>query len=743
MRSITGKYINPEDYYNGEHFNDGGDVKRGNQALIKTKNIIVNVIGYPEKVADYLILVDPKRAVWFADSILKDKIQKAFKSYCSTAAKPEITDKEKKEAIEVLRKMDLNFVNQHPDSIEVSYGQKIRLILDWLMNPATPPQNLKQLTFQDAVDKSEEWHSQMTASGGDVDFDEPEENIVIKTYPITPEGTQYYWVHIPKSYCSTEQSRMGHCGRTGGDSLISLRSHKPFTEGKNISDSHVTIAYDKGYFIQAKGKENKKPVEKYQPYIFDLIKTLVTGDMDSFLKEEREKIKEFSDKVSDIIKWIESISTFPYWASASSTEAREFPKGNPLYVVPIAEMNKRIHQLQEAQYKVRNNREWDNFEAKIKEIEDEKAAVREKIRDNFKKLENYREHIKNIEYSIKNHEPLIKYGFKGFGAEYGESEDFGWDDMTKDELSELYSIKPELFSNILLKIILYNKGVITEKPNTKFIYKADCDRMEELIDVDRDIRDDLVEKIICGDAWDITMSDYSRSESEILQYHLDDLNDKNQKLISEKIAEITNIDLEVVLEKGNEYYLSKEYLEDNEDSEEFDFSVIFDAINRSLSEAESDDAYNHYRNGIYDCFAEYGNVISLNDEGVVIEMDIADKLDYSQVRELFSKMGNDYDDLSSIFREALLDGNYFDKPTLSFDDRWSPSADDEVFNERFSEAGFDYRKGGSLLSDTLSLAEVQNHLGRKLHWWDDDVVTIKGIEYKKAYLQPYYKQLKK
>ena len=64
---------------------------------------------------------------------------------------------------------------------------------------------------------------------------------------------------------------MGHCGRTGAGSLISLRSIRPYTEDKAITDSHVTIAYNKedGLFYQSKGKRNAKPSEKYFPYIFD------------------------------------------------------------------------------------------------------------------------------------------------------------------------------------------------------------------------------------------------------------------------------------------------------------------------------------------------------------------------------------------------------------------------------------------------------------------------------------------
>ena len=49
-----------------------------------------------------------------------------------------------------------------------------------------------------------------------------------------------------------------------------------------------------------------------------------------------------------------------------------------------------------------------------------------------------------------------------------------------------------------------------------------------------------------------------------------------------------------------------------------------------------------------------------------------------------------------------------------------------------------YELGGEL---TLTTEQVENKLGRKLHWWDDDVVSINGIEYKKVFLRPEYKRL--
>ena len=49
-----------------------------------------------------------------------------------------------------------------------------------------------------------------------------------------------------------------------------------------------------------------------------------------------------------------------------------------------------------------------------------------------------------------------------------------------------------------------------------------------------------------------------------------------------------------------------------------------------------------------------------------------------------------------------------------------------------------YEIGGEI---TLTSEQVEKKLGRKLHWWNDDVVTINGIEYKKVFLKDEYKRL--
>jgi hypothetical protein len=57
-----------------------------------------------------------------------------------------------------------------------------------------------------------------------------------------------------------------------------------------------------------------------------------------------------------------------------------------------------------------------------------------------------------------------------------------------------------------------------------------------------------------------------------------------------------------------------------------------------------------------------------------------------------------------------------------------------------SNPNIKYKDGGQI-KDLLSAQEVEDKLGRDLHWWNDDVVFIGGQKYKKVYLRPEYKRV--
>jgi hypothetical protein len=61
---------------------------------------------------------------------------------------------------------------------------------------------------------------------------------------------------------------------------------------------------------------------------------------------------------------------------------------------------------------------------------------------------------------------------------------------------------------------------------------------------------------------------------------------------------------------------------------------------------------------------------------------------------------------------------------------------DNIITKKDSNINFEL--GGEI---TLTTEQVEQKLGRKLHWWNDAIVTINGVEYKKVFLKNEYKRI--
>lgn len=185
-------------------------------------------------------------------------------------------------------------------------------IRDWLVSPLrTEKLNLSQLTYDEAIDKSKEWHDELKASG----IVTKEIGDIIMTF-----NDGYYWIDLLTNSCEEEGEAMGHCASTNSDTLLSLRHDK---------SPHVTIAFDFGDVYnshsemhQIKGRNNKKPKEKYHKYIIELICFPNVGDWvkipenvdkdkyitskiihDQYNPEEDFKISDLtSEQIADILK---------------------------------------------------------------------------------------------------------------------------------------------------------------------------------------------------------------------------------------------------------------------------------------------------------------------------------------------------------------------------------------------------------------------------------------------------------
>ena len=123
--------------------------------------------------------------------------------------------------------------------------------------------NFKDLS--DALEYANEWHTSLPATGV---LKNPTAGRIIERYP---DG--YYWVDLGTNKSTDEAQAMGHCGTDfRATTLLSLRDEK--------GEPHVTVAYDadEKQVRQVKGKQNKKPVEKYMQYVKEFLKKLVKED---------------------------------------------------------------------------------------------------------------------------------------------------------------------------------------------------------------------------------------------------------------------------------------------------------------------------------------------------------------------------------------------------------------------------------------------------------------------------------
>jgi hypothetical protein len=504
-----------------EFYKGGGEVK--------SKSTIVNKIGFPEETADYFIEVGGKFAVWLANATM----QKALEEWS-------------------MSKDDFLKSNEAKNNyIRINYGGGIREIIDWLKHPYTPQQNLRELTFDEALEKSREWHDQLESLGGDVDYVEPKENEIWIEYPETPDGRKYYWVRIPASYCDIESKRMGHCGRTGqGNELISLRSINPFGTGHIVNESHVTIAYNPydAKIVQAKGKKNQKPAEKYNRYIYDLV----------------------------------------------------------------------LH--------------------------------------------------------------LAKNGlFEGFSAEYQSLDDYGFSDMSKEEIETLYQIEPDIFQNFIGQLTLFNNKIIDTKPLTVVSISFDIMDLADMVSIGRNTRKDFIEWVL-GEFENENDGSYDWYYKNAKDY-VDNLNKTNYAEVIDEIVEITKLPKEQIVQNGAKHYLAGE-------DEDFD-EDLFDDIKRSIATAYTDaetSAYNqYYKKQIESALEELGNVYQLNHEGADMHIDLSKKLSDAEIQAYMDNLGDE--DLEDVLRAAINDGS-IQQPVLRLDERYTPYISNEDFNFHFELMNF-------------------------------------------------------
>jgi hypothetical protein len=120
--------------------------------------------------------------------------------------------------------------------------------------------------------------------------------------PIVVFDDGFRWFNLNRPRCEQEGKAMGHCGNCGGrrdDTVLSLRKLKQEGGRMYARPSLTFILHDNGQLGEMKGRGNKKPNEKYHPYILRLLaqKNLIKGiEGGGYLPENNFSLGDLSDE---------------------------------------------------------------------------------------------------------------------------------------------------------------------------------------------------------------------------------------------------------------------------------------------------------------------------------------------------------------------------------------------------------------------------------------------------------------
>ena len=239
---------------------------------------------------------------------------------------------------------------------------------------------------------------------------------------------------------------------------------------------------------------------------------------------------------------------------------------------------------------------------------------------------------------------------------YGKLRDEGFPAKAAMELAYLYS------KNYRNDVDDYGSITNPERMERTLTLNLEVDEIDTYLRIGRDLRNDIIERILNGDL-------YESYDDDDWKYMVDYVNDENKETIFEYIRnnfpdiDITNGDLE-------------EIIKENED----DLDEVINALNRAVSDAEAQDYERYCYNQLKSTLEYWGTVRELSSDGAVIEVNTDNLLkdvDDDYLGDAFEKCNGN---MECAFHELVYDGS-IDKPKFYLDDRYTPSADRENFND--------------------------------------------------------------
>jgi len=275
---------------------------------------------------------------------------------------------------------------------------------------------------------------------------------------------------------------------------------------------------------------------------------------------------------------------------------------------------------------------------------------------------------------------------KGFGSEYNSSDDFSINDLSDEQIMQIYQSKPEIFNTRKLKRKLQKMGITQDfqEPDMIFDWDIEADSVPYYVDGDWTIRQSkdangrtkkigFIETLLSGDIWELTDGYYDDWKSA-LEYLADD---DNKKII-----------IDYLRDRAGEEFDPNMSIDELIDEYDDNYEVI-NALGSAYSDSANSSYYDYAMKQLRNALDDYGQVTKLNDTGATIRVNlknIIDNMGYGEdeMDEFFEKCD---DDTHCVFHELL--GEYYEKPRFYLDDRWSPDIDDGEFNtylnDRLSE----------------------------------------------------------
>ena len=247
---------------------------------------------------------------------------------------------------------------------------------------------------------------------------------------------------------------------------------------------------------------------------------------------------------------------------------------------------------------------------------------------------------------------------------------------------DLYKNREEFFKSPSMKYRLYIAGILDESP-INWNIRVDTVHLDRFVDGDwvlhrrrdkegRTHETTMFDTILMGNTYDL-WGDVDGDWESALQY---DTNGENEKIIQDYLTNLA---------KENGINIEDMSLDDMVKELDEDYEVR-NALSSSQNDAQAGDYSNYLYNELKSKVEDYGEVISMNDEGVVFDVDVEQFLSLDDDEWTLEMLDNYGGDVKEMFEDLTWSDEWgFQKPKFSPDDRYVPDVNEEYFNDILSD----------------------------------------------------------